>query len=128
MLIALAALGIDPVKDSRFTKNGLTLLDALLAYALDNGFRHTMDGTVDAMATEQALCALTAYARLLDGKTALYDMTDVLDGQTTDTPDGDETPDGQSGQGVPVVVWIALGAVAVCGGAALVVARRRREK
>ena len=128
VLIALATLGIDPVKDSRFAKNGLTLLDALLAYVLDNGFRHTMDGAVDAMATEQALCALTAYARLLDGKTALYDMTDVLGGQTADTPNGDETPNGQPGQGVPVVVWIALGAVAVGGGAALVITRRRREK
>ena len=30
------------------------------------------------MATEQAYYALTAYDRLLSGKTRLYDMTDVL--------------------------------------------------
>lgn len=127
VLIALAALGIDPAKDSRFAKNGLTLLDALLAYVLDNGFRHTMDGAVDAMATEQALCALTAYARLLDGKTAFYDMTDVLSDQVADTPDDHAVPDGQPRQGVSVVVWISLGVAAV-GGAAFVIARRRREK
>lgn len=127
VLIALAALGIDPAKDSRFAKNGLTLLDALLAYVLDNGFRHTMDGAVDAMATEQALCALTAYARLLDGKTAFYDMTDVLSDQAADTPDDHAVPDGQPRQGVSVAVWISLGVAAV-GGAAFVIARRRREK
>lgn len=126
VLIALSTLGIDPTKDARFIKNGLTLLDALLAYAPENGFRHTADGEVDAMATEQALCALTAYARLLDGKTALYDMTDVLDSSTVTIPD-DITPDVQPEKSAPIVLWIALGVVAVGGGTALVITRRRRR-
>lgn len=128
VLIALAALGIDPATDGRFVKNGLTVLDALLAYALDDGFRHTAEGKADAIATEQALCALTAYARLLDGRTSLYDMTDALDGQTADVPDDTATTDQQPAKTTPVVVWIALGAVAVGGGAALVATRRRRGK
>lgn len=127
VLIALATLGIDPVSDSRFAKNGLTVLDALLSYAVSGGFRHTADGEVDAMATEQALCALTAYARLLDGKTSLYDMTDVLDGQPADVPD-DAAPDEQPAKPTSVVVWVALGAVALGGGTALVLTRRRRVK
>ncbi len=125
VLIALASLGIDSAADSRFAKNGLTVLDALLAYALDGGFRHTADGKADAIATEQALCAMTAYARLLDGKTALYDMADVLGGQTADTLD-DTAADEQPAKTTPVVVWIALGVVALGGGTALIVVRRRR--
>ena len=126
VLIALATLGIDPVSDSRFAKNGLTVLDALLAYAVSGGFRHTVDGEADAIATEQALCALTAYARLLDGKTALYDMTDVLGGQTADDADNDTNE--QPAKTTPVVVWVVLGAAAVAGGGALALTRRRKVK
>lgn len=126
VLIALATLGIDPVSDSRFVKNGLTVLDALLAYAVSGGFRHTVDGEADAIATEQALCALTAYARLLDGKTALYDMTDVLGGQTAD--DADNDTNAQPAKTTPVVVWVVLGAAAVAGGGALALTRRRKVK
>lgn len=126
VLIALAALGIDPASDSRFVKNGLTVLDALLAYAVSGGFRHTVDGEADAIATEQALCALTAYARLLDGKTALYDMTDVLGGQMPDDADNDTNE--QPAKTTPVVVWIVLGAAAVAGGGALALNRRRKVK
>ena len=128
VIIALTALGIDPAKDSRFAKNGLTVLDALLSFAADGGFRHTADGERNDMATEQALCALTAYARLLDGKTALYDMTDVLGGQTPDVPDDDSTPDETPKKGVGVAVWIVLGAAAVGGCTALVLTRRRRDE
>ena len=126
VLIALATLGIDPVSDSRFVKNGLTVLDALLAYAVSGGFRHTVDGEVDAIATEQALCALTAYARLLDGKTALYDMTDVLGGQMPDDADNDTNE--QPAKTTPVVMWIVLGAAAVAGSGALALTRRRKVK
>lgn len=126
VLIALATLGIDPASDSRFVKNGLTVLDALLAYAVSGGFRHTVDGEADAIATEQALCALTAYARLLDGKTALYDMTDVLGGQTAD--DADNGTNEQPAKTTPVVVWVVLGAAAVAGSGALALTRRRKVK
>lgn len=126
VLIALATLGIDPVSDSRFVKNGLTVLDALLAYAVSGGFRHTVDGEADAIATEQALCALTAYARLLDGKTALYDMTDVLGGQMPD--DADKDTNEQPAKTTPVVMWIVLGAAAVAGSGALALTRRRKVK
>ena len=80
VIVALTALGIDPAKDSRFIKNGLTFLDALASYYVDGGgFRHIASGDRDGMATEQAYYALTAYYRFLDGKTNLYDMTDVID-------------------------------------------------
>lgn len=80
VVVALTALGIDPNTDSRFVKNGSSALDALLRYYIpEGGFRHVADGDLDGMATEQAYYALTAYNRFLEGKTGLYDMTDVLD-------------------------------------------------
>ena len=38
VLIALAALGIDPLTDSRFIVDGITLIDALESYATENGY------------------------------------------------------------------------------------------
>ena len=78
VIVALTALGIDPATDSRFVKNGLTVLDALASYFVDGGgFRHVSTGERDGMATEQAYYALTAYARFVSNFTRLYDMSDV---------------------------------------------------
>ena len=80
VIVALSALGIDADQDPRFIKNGVSALDALLAFQLEDGsFKHIADGKSDGMATEQAYYALTAYFRMVEGKTALYDMTDVID-------------------------------------------------
>ena len=79
VVTALCALGIDPNADERFIKNGRAAIDALLDYYVEGGgFKHLLDNDRDGMATEQAYYALTAYARLLAGKTRLYDMTDVV--------------------------------------------------
>ncbi len=78
VLVALSALGIDADTDPRFVKNGHSVVEALCAYYVEGGgFRHLLDLPPDGMATEQAYYALTAYFRMLEGKTALYDMTDV---------------------------------------------------
>ena len=78
MLVALAAWNI-PLEDSRFVKDGHTLLDGLLAdYLPGRGFRHTAAETeADPMATEQGLYALAAVCRTRAGQPFLYDMTDV---------------------------------------------------
>ena len=98
---ALTALGIDPASDSRFIKNGTSVLDALLSFAVDGGgFRHIKDGDYDQMATEQGYCAVTSYVRFLDGQTSLYDMSDVKaagDGGQTEPPAGTDQ-EGQGGQ------------------------------
>lgn len=79
VVVALTALGIDPNKDSRFIKNGKSVLEALLAFQQPDGsFKHVMNGDSNQMATEQAYYALTAYERFTNGKTSLYDMTDVI--------------------------------------------------
>ena len=79
VIVALTALGIDPDTDSRFIKNGVSVVDSLCSFYVDGGgFRHVMDGERDDIATAQGYYALTAYYRLMDEKTALYDMTDLL--------------------------------------------------
>lgn len=78
VIVALTALGVDPATDSRFIKNGLSAVDGLLTFAVDGGgFKHIAGGKLDGMATEQGYYALAAYDRFLDGKTPLFDMSDV---------------------------------------------------
>ena len=78
IIVALTALGIDPETDSRFVKNGVSVLDAMCIFAVENGgFAHVPGQGLNGMATEQGQYALTAYFRFKEGKTALYDMTDV---------------------------------------------------
>ena len=78
VIVALTALGIDPATDSRFVKNGVTVLSALAGFYVDGGgFKHIADGELDGMATEQGYYALAAYYRFANGQTSLYDMSDV---------------------------------------------------
>jgi len=71
VIIAMCELGI-PVGDPRFTKNGKSVLDALISYQTqDGGFSHLKDGKSDFMATEQGLLALCA-ANLLKSGDKLY--------------------------------------------------------
>jgi len=77
-IIAVSAAGIDCNTDERFVKNGKGMIDALMTfYDRDGGFSHTLDGDTQVMTTEQALCALAAYDRFMEGRTSLMDMTDI---------------------------------------------------
>lgn len=124
VIIALTALGIDPTTDSRFLKHGLSPLDALCAFYADGGFRHSRDGAVDAIATEQALCALTAYYRFTNDLSALYDMADTA---VDATPVPPTAPVEDEEEKTSVVVYIAIGAVAVAAAGGLVLVRRRKR-
>lgn len=78
VIVALTALGIDPTVDSRFIKNGISVLDALCSYYVTGGgFSHTSGEGRDGMATEQGYYALAAYYRFVNKQNRLYDMTDV---------------------------------------------------
>jgi hypothetical protein len=82
-IIGLCANGIDPTSDE-FTKDGNTLIDALLSFAQDDGtFLHVQTGSgepgVTGMSTEQAYQALLAYDKFVkmgrkskDGKASIY--------------------------------------------------------
>lgn len=60
VILALAALDLSPT-DERFVKNGVSVLDALLTYRVEEGgFAHLPNGETDAIATMQSYAALTA--------------------------------------------------------------------
>lgn len=86
VLCALCSLGIDPATDERYIKGQNWLVSNLMEnYAiLDEtnntlSFSHLPNGEVNQVATEQVGYSLTAYYRLLNGKSWLYDCTSTKD-------------------------------------------------
>ena len=85
VIVACTSWYIDPSLDSEFVKDR-SAVDALLDFYVEDskGFAHVLEsgagytgGVVNGMATDQACYALVAYNRMLNGQTALYDMTDL---------------------------------------------------
>ena len=145
VIVALTALGIDPATDSRFVKNGSTVLGALAGFYVDGGgFKHTADGERNGMATEQSYYALAAYYRFVNGQTSLYNMSDVTiqtgghtpgnpdDPGKTDPSDPGKTDPTNPGTDTPatgdtgVLVWVIALPVALLT-AAFVLKRKERE-
>ncbi len=88
VIVALCELGVD-LSDSRFVKNGNTMLDNLLSYRkIDGSFIHILEGNSDIVATEQGLYSIVAALRAKEGKNSLYRMDDCnirVSGNTADT-------------------------------------------
>lgn len=121
ILTALCSLGIDPETDERFVKGGCWTVENLLSYHIPgSGFMHVKPGAgnngggaageLDGLATGQGFYALTAYKRLKEGKTALYDMSDLNvtpggkgDGSGTglETPEPTRLPTGTPAEKAP---------------------------
>ena len=108
--VALCTLGIDPLSDARFIKNGNTLLDAIMAFRMpDGGFSHSfvfdkanptaLPDKSNSMAGEQVLCTLAALYRLNNGMRTLYDFRneqpDGLKAKIKDIEDGIEKLNGR---------------------------------
>lgn len=86
ILTALCSIGIDCEKDSRFIKNGKTLIDGIMKYRndRDGGFLHSYKydpenpsskpDASNSMATEQTLYGLVSYWRLRNNMRNLYDF------------------------------------------------------
>ena len=83
--VALCCLGIDPLTDARFIKNGKTLLDGILRYQMpDGGFVHSfvydpdnptsLPDKSNTMAGEQTLYTMAALWRQQTGQRTLYDF------------------------------------------------------
>ncbi len=114
VLTALCALGIDPITDARFLKNGSTLLDGIAKYRQSDGsFSHTLGGAFNHNATVQAYCAMTAYVQYCEGRGSFYAFT-PQDAAAT-------------GGGSSVKWWICLG-IGVAGGLACVVLFLRKKR
>lgn len=86
VIVMLTALGIDPVSDERFIKNGFSAVDALLTYQTEKGgFSHLQNGNENQMATYQAFYALVAYKSYIVTSQGLYNFTDDTNPQQTVT-------------------------------------------
>ncbi len=80
----LSTLGIDADKDKKFIKNSKSLIDSLLDFYIEGiGFAHTKGGVFSQLATEQAYYSIVAYNRFIQGKTSLFDMTDITAPEVT---------------------------------------------
>jgi len=79
VIVALNELGIS-LTDSRFVKNGNTVLDDLLTYRNSDGsFKHTPDSSgSNQMSSEQGLYGLVSALRAATGKNSLYRMSDAI--------------------------------------------------
>ncbi len=81
VIIALTSLGVDPLTDDRFIKNGKTLLDGVMKYKMeDGGFAHcfgnpSYEETSNSMASEQTLLAMISLLREHNGMNKLYDFS-----------------------------------------------------
>lgn len=89
VLVALSSLGLDGDTDSRFIKNGHSVLDGLEQFYLTGkgAFEHVASDGGNQMATEQAFYALVSYDRYKNNKNTLYDMTDAVDARVMDLAD-----------------------------------------
>jgi len=79
VIVAATTWGIDPDTDSRFIKNGNSVVDALLTHYLPDSatFQHIVGAGSNAMATDQSCYALVAYDRFVNNEKALFDYSDV---------------------------------------------------
>ncbi len=96
-VIGLSALGINPCGPD-FTKNGQTMLDALLTFVNADGGMRSYDGSSNILTTYQSLCALEAYARFAEQRAAFYDFSDVRQ-----QPPEDTTPESTATTAAPAV-------------------------
>ncbi len=144
VMVALSSLGIDFDVDTRFIKNGNTLLDGLTKYLLSDGSfcRKVGDGSNE-MATEQAFCACVSYLRMKQGQAPFY----VLDNRNpeavepptntggshieTETPEDTGTGTQQNTSGInsqiSYKVWV-IGAIVFIGCSLMLVLFFRKKK
>jgi hypothetical protein len=83
VVMGLTALGIDPVTDARFQKTDSegvinNPISAMLTFYVPEtgGFAHTLGGSTNGMACDQAGYALVSYDRFVKGLNAMYNMHD----------------------------------------------------
>lgn len=96
VLTALTSLGIDPMTDERFIKNGNNLIDGLKIYhKADGSFSHEKDKEYNENATVQTFYSLISYIRFSESKSPLYILEDESETITQTPPvtsDTDKEP------------------------------------
>jgi hypothetical protein len=110
VIIGLTALGIDP--DVDFVKNGNSLLDGLLSYALtdNSGFGWISNTSLNDMATEQGLRALIAVTAFKNQNAAynIYDFSDNLSDSARATGPSDVKPPADPISDTKITVYFRL--------------------
>lgn len=99
-IIGLCAAGVNPDTDSRFIKDGVSALDALLSFALadNSGFGWKDNTSLNAGSTEQAFRALIAATHVMESGEAfnIYDFShnagSLKPGYAETQADDDEIP------------------------------------
>lgn len=78
VILALCAMGIDPIENAMFTKSGVTVFDGMNRFRMKDGlYKHTVDDTeYNHMSTYQALLALEAVEKLKNGSGWIFDFRD----------------------------------------------------
>jgi len=116
VVVALTALGYDPMTDPRFVKPGGNPVTTILRFFDEEtgGFTHPLpppygNGEVNGMATEQATYALIAYWRFVNGMNPLYDMNDVFEDSPVTISDSVPTgPVGLPGRHVDINITLVI--------------------
>ncbi len=138
VMLALTSLGMDPLTDEVFIKNGRTALDAIKDYRLSNGsFSHEQEGDYNLAATSQTFLALTALTIREQAPFFLfteapstfptldYTIADTISGKNNTengnpngTENGEDTVDPpktqQASYKLPVCIGVSAVALALC--------------
>lgn len=94
VIAALSSLGIDPLADGRFIKEGSTLLDAVRKFRLaDGAFCHAEGGAYNDAATSQVFYSLIAMRRAANGLGPLFVFDVGDDGTAPEKPGATEPPE-----------------------------------
>lgn len=123
VLMAMAALGMDYKTDERFIKNGMTILDGMEQFRLEDGtYMHTpVDGTGDLMATQQALLALLALEKAEDGGGWIFDFTEY------EAPSSAVAENSLNGDNTGSILLIGVLAVVAVIGAAVAIKSKKKN-
>lgn len=116
-LLALCAMGIDPDNDTRFIKDGQTLLDELNRFRTeDDLYKHELQNeTSNLVASYQALLALEAVQRLRTEGTWIFDFEQYEFPESINVSEGNPT----------VLIIFALAAAMI---AAIIVLKKNKNK
>ncbi len=142
VITMLTSLGLDPFADSRFIKNGNTLLDGLMLYRNSDGsFCHEAGKEYNESATVQAFYSLVSCERFYEEKTGLF----IIESNTaeTDIPEITEEPavseeaesiseetEPKQEKSADYKLWacLAIGAAGVIGGVILVILKKGKKQ
>ena len=98
VVIGLAAVGVNPDTDPRFIRNGSSVLDGLLSFAVgEDGFGYQDNTAISDYSTEQGFRALIAAWQMLSGKDS-YNVYDFTANQLTPGYAVESDPDDDSGK------------------------------